>query len=391
MTITPTVSVVIPVFNTGPYLAECLDSVVAQTMRDIEVICVDNGSTDGSRDVLAEYARRDDRVRVIDEPQRGLPRARNRGLDEASGEYIMFLDSDDFFEPTMLAEVHARCEADGSDVGVFRIRYRYQDKGTALEADWSLRTELVPGEVFAPSEITGSIYRFVTPCVWNKLFRHSFLAETGIRFTPDLKRAEDIPFTYLALARAKRISVVDKALVNYRTGLSGSLQATIHEEPFEICRALDLLRSGLVEAGVFDQFERDFVNTALYQCLYTVETIKTSEAYVAIYEGLRTKWLAELGIDGHDRDYFYDSRQFELLERLQRESAQDFMFGAVRGLLREAEVVRDQLARTRDALTNEKRALKKLKKSRAYRIGLRLRPLEPVLDLLLPADRKAEL
>ena len=98
----PKISLVIPVYNTEKYLEQCLDSVLAQTFTDFEVICVDDGSTDKSIKILSEYQKKDSRIKVVFEAHKGVGNARNVGLKMATGDFIQFLDSDDFFEPIML-------------------------------------------------------------------------------------------------------------------------------------------------------------------------------------------------------------------------------------------------------------------------------------------------
>lgn len=109
------VSVIIPVYNVAPYLRRNLDSVLGQTLRDIEVICVDDGSDDGCAKILEEYAQKDPRVRVLSQKNAGAGAARNLGLAHAGGEFLSFLDSDDFFESAMLEKMVALAEADNAD------------------------------------------------------------------------------------------------------------------------------------------------------------------------------------------------------------------------------------------------------------------------------------
>ena len=98
----PKVSVIIPVYNSSEYIRHCLDSLLSQTLEDIEILCVDDGSTDDSLSILEEYSRKDERVRVLTQENAGAGAARNHGLREARGKYLSFLDSDDYFEPDML-------------------------------------------------------------------------------------------------------------------------------------------------------------------------------------------------------------------------------------------------------------------------------------------------
>ena len=115
------VSVIIPVYNVEPYLKQCMDSVVGQTLKDIEIICVDDGSTDGSLDILREYAAEDNRIQIIEQKNAGAGAARNNGMRHATGKYLSFLDSDDFFEPRMLEKAYDLAEKDQADLSLIHI------------------------------------------------------------------------------------------------------------------------------------------------------------------------------------------------------------------------------------------------------------------------------
>jgi glycosyltransferase involved in cell wall biosynthesis len=387
----PKVSVIIPVYNAEAYLRECLDSVVSQTLDDIEIICVNDGATDGSGGILREYARRDARITVIDQENQGLSGARNSGLDRAVGDFVLFLDSDDYFESTTVEDMYARCREDDAEVGVFKIRYVYVDTGVSIEGAGSLRADLAPKVLpFSRMDMTGYLFRFSTPNVCNKMFKTSFIAEAALRFSPDLRRAEDLPFTYVALSTAKRITLVDKVLYNYRKGAPDSLQATIHEEPFEICKALLLARQATVERGVFGEIERDFVNAALYQCLFTLETLKTAEAFRELYAGLRDTYFAELGLDGHPRDYFYAERHYEQYEKIATMSPEEYLFDEAQQLRGELRDSHARVTAARAKLAKSENRLKKLRRSRAYKMGQRVSAAAKKIRNLGPASRKVD-
>jgi glycosyltransferase involved in cell wall biosynthesis len=327
------VSIVIPVYNTERYLPECLFSVASQTLEDYEVICVNDGSTDDSRDILSEYASQDSRVTIIDQENQGLAGARNTGLDYVSGDYVMFLDADDFLEPTTVEEVYTQCANDDADIGIYKIRYVYAGRDTSVVASWSLRMDLVPEKVpFSRHDMPGKIYTFVTPAVWNKMFKRSFLIDEGLSFHQELRRAEDIPFTYLALAKAKRITVIDKPLVNYRTGMTDSLQATIHERPLEICNSLTRTKNDLVEAGLLGDLEADLVNAVLHQFLFTLESLKTMDAFTELYDALKNRYFAELGVDDLPSDQFFDEQNQEQYLKIRNLTAETYLFDETRAL-----------------------------------------------------------
>ena len=112
----PKVSVIVPVYNVAEYLGQCLDTILLQTLQDIEVICVDDGSTDNSLNILNTYAMFDERLKVIHQENAGAGPARNRGIKEATGDFLIFLDGDDFFHPEMLEKMVVKAEEDNSDV-----------------------------------------------------------------------------------------------------------------------------------------------------------------------------------------------------------------------------------------------------------------------------------
>ena len=116
---TPIISVIVPVYNSSKYLKECLDSILNQTLTDIEVICVDDGSTDESPLILEEYASRDSRLQILKQENKGAGAARNLGMTIAKGKYLSFLDSDDFFSPDMLKHAYLNAEIYSSDITIF--------------------------------------------------------------------------------------------------------------------------------------------------------------------------------------------------------------------------------------------------------------------------------
>ena len=120
------VSVIIPVYNVQDYLRECLDSILNQTLKELELICVDDGSTDKSLEILREYEKKDNRVIVLTQHNKGAGAARNKGLEIARGEYLSFLDSDDFFATGMLEESYRKCKKENAEVCVYQV-VRYND------------------------------------------------------------------------------------------------------------------------------------------------------------------------------------------------------------------------------------------------------------------------
>ena len=174
-----TVSIIIPVYNSGPWLGRCLDSVIAQSYRDFECICIDDCSVDDSARILERFAERDPRIRIIRFPEnRGVCAARNAGIDSARGDYVYFIDSDDWIDPDYIEALVRHALKTGLDiVSNATCIYEYDDpsKSKPLVAEFVL-----PGKdaYYAPSVIQ----RGLLPVIWLRLYRRSFLLDNGVRF-----------------------------------------------------------------------------------------------------------------------------------------------------------------------------------------------------------------
>ncbi|GIF73525.1 bifunctional glycosyltransferase/CDP-glycerol:glycerophosphate glycerophosphotransferase [Asanoa siamensis] len=223
----PLISFVVPVYNVRSYLRQCLDSLLADDSVPVELIAVDDRSTDGSADILAEYAARDPRVTVLTlERNGGQGPARNRGLEIATGAYVWFVDSDDWLADGIVPAVAARiAHLDPDVVVVDHVRSHWD--GTV---DASRNNFAAAPEVFALHEWPKAIEILHTP--WNKIIRRSLLLSTGFQFKTGWY--EDVPFTYRVLMAADRITVLDRVGVHYRQRRVGAATRTVGEGHFAI-------------------------------------------------------------------------------------------------------------------------------------------------------------
>ena len=200
----PLVSVIVPVFNTKPYLAQALDSLIKQTYKNLEILVIDDGSSDGSGALCDEIRRRDPRIRVVHQENRGLSGARNTGLRLMNGDYVTFLDSDDWYHREMIETLVRGALA--SDAGI-----------TVCDVDlqpWPKGRKPMPGGIFSPEEVLGFILeRSVNVNVWNKLFRREIWE--GPVF-PEGRCYEDSAIIHELLFRTERICLIPERLICYR-------------------------------------------------------------------------------------------------------------------------------------------------------------------------------
>lgn len=207
----PRISIIVPVYNSERYLPACLDSLVSQSFDDIEIICINDGSTDGSLSVLESYAKRDQRIRIISQKNGGVSEARNRGIEESTGEYVLFVDSDDMLLQTACEELIAVAKGDGSDIVCFGGK-TFPTLGWADDSFAKRRHTYPQGKsVEALLYEAGS-----TPLMCNKMYRNELLRSSGVRFNKELTLGEDNAFQFCIFPHANVVSYTESVLYFYR-------------------------------------------------------------------------------------------------------------------------------------------------------------------------------
>lgn len=241
----PVVSVIVPVYKVEAYLPQCLDSLAAQTFRDVEFILVNDGSPDNCGRILREYASRNANFRVIEQENRGYSGARNTGLAAATGEYIGFVDSDDWIEPRMYEMLIRLARESNADIAQCGYQYYFeQDRRSAVrDISWVARLITQSGGTLRGAEQV----LFDDGCIWSKIYRRSMVRENQLRFDPTLQMAEDVPFFWKSLCLAKRISVTTEPLYHYRVQRPGQQTSFSDDRLFSFFRLFDIM-DGFLQA-----------------------------------------------------------------------------------------------------------------------------------------------
>lgn len=321
----PLVSVIMPVYNVEEYLEEGLNSLLSQTMKHIEIICVDDGSTDRSLEVLHRYAAMDKRVRVFTQQNRFAGAARNLGLTHARGEYVIFLDSDDFFSKDLAKEAYYMAKIHNADIVLFGAKHYDNVTGEFRNAKWLLSSYLAPKkQPFSYQDCPDVLYRITTPCPWTKMFRRQFVLDAGLQFQA-LQNSNDLFFTYSALPMAKRIVTLDKELVYYRVGLTNNLQTTKKKNPFCFYEAYRAWHDQLVQLGLLDQLRRSYVSIALSGCMHNLRTQKDLDVKQQVFQRLKCEIFDALEISGHQQEYYYNRKDYEEMCLVIQEDFQSYM------------------------------------------------------------------
>lgn len=329
----PLVSVIVPVYNAEKYLEECLQSVLAQDILSLELIFVDDGSTDSSLDIVKAAQASDDRVRLLEQSHEGAGAARNRGLVEARGRYIQFLDSDDWMEPHTLRTMVENAEKTQADIVVAQA-YEFDDEtGREWIASWMCKYRLLPDGVFSWRDVPECIFTAFPALVWNKLFRRSFVLDEHLSFQ-NIPRSNDVFFMGTAAVAAKRISVQKGAYVHHRVSNPNSCQATKDSYPQGFVEARIALLAELKRRGVYEDasdqkgVKVDFLNQALDTSVNMLTKFKTAQAFYDAASALvpQAGGSSVLGFEELAAEEYRNQLNFQLYEALARSPEEERLF-----------------------------------------------------------------
>lgn len=300
------VSVVVAVHNVGKYLSQCLDSLVNQTLDNIEIIVVNDASTDNSVDIIDAYKSCYSNIRVADcEYNKGLASARNIGMRVAKSQYIGFIDGDDWADIRMCERMYQRAKTDSSDVVIADAKVFYEDSKTfGSFFDQYTRNALDPLLKTMPIDLS-SDYRLLLlePVAWTKLYNRSFLKKHRLDFEAGMNSYEDICFHFSVLSKAKRISLLDDPLFFYRQNRPGQISARTDRRVFEVFAVFDRIRENLAKWDVCPDIWAILIRVQLRQFDWLlrdrVQTNHKQEFFALVTEHMRM--LPKGGVDTFTR------------------------------------------------------------------------------------------
>lgn len=327
----PKVSVVIAVYNAGKYLNRCMDTVCGQTLKDIEIICVDDGSTDKSVEILQEYATEDSRIQILHHPHTGMGAAgaRNMGLAAARGEYIIFLDADDYFDLHLLEKTYTRAKAVKADVIMFDAQKFHSDSGGFIQSNM-LRVSLLPkAEVFSWHEYPAYIFQAPIGTAWALLLKRQHIVENDLTFQ-SIYYTDDFFFAYSVLVCAQRVSVIPEKLVYYRVNHAESQTCNRSKSPLSPLQACLKLKSWMEERGVYDIFRCSFINREADFCRWYLNTLPEFEAFSTLFDTLKRTGLRLMGLVEADEEDFYELSLYQWIRNIEEMDRDAYLFWKAR-------------------------------------------------------------
>ena len=322
------VSVVVPVYNVEKYLKDCLNSILRQSHKNIELICIDDGSNDNSLSILEDFAAKDSRVCIIRQENKGAGAARNAGMDAAQGDYIVFLDSDDFFEPTLIKKSLCACLKKEADFCIYKSNQFLAKKNRYVRllqpVDHSLLPKTSP---FSFDDVKDNAFMAIIGWAWDKLFNLAFLQEHNLRY-PELHNTEDLAFVYRAYIHAKRIVVINDVVAHQRIREGESLSASRDAHWGDSLESLKILKEELLKAGKYEASERNFVSYTLHFLLWNLNTLGDF-AREELFAALKTRYFLDFGIPSMDKELFYSQYEYEQYERIMSMTYTEYLISEI--------------------------------------------------------------
>ena len=298
------VSVVMPIYNAADYLKPAMDSVVHQTLTDIEIICVDDGSTDNSLAMLKEYQQADERIRIVTENNAGPSIARNKGLSRARGKYVIFLDADDFYDYNLLEKLYELAENEKLDIAICKFDI-YNNRKAKFEDN--IRSD--HGEIFVEAGVVSKndypdvILSCTTGYVWNKLFRHEFLVEKELVFDEELHVFEDTYFVVNALSLADRVGKCHERLIHHRVYTNQPRNKLFKKYYAQVPVVYSKIKEFLRAHGMYTPLSLSFLNLSASRC-YKIYNLLWHDAKGEFWNMLHEQYAEDLGWTKVEPEYF---------------------------------------------------------------------------------------
>lgn len=261
----PKVSILIPIYNISEFIPRCLESCINQTLKDIEIVCVNDGSTDDSLDVLSEYAKKDKRINVITKQNGGLPSARNAGLDAAKGEYVMFLDGDDWIELDACKKLYNLAKRIHASVVIFGGQVEPINK----ETSWTKSTLKPKNFLYKELQIDEFLSNpSMFPFLWRNFVKNSHIQNNGFRLDEKVNVGEDLAFQFKILPLAKNVVSYSRVFYHYDCSREGSLtnNKKYVSSEYKISKHLilvDSLWTDWSKRGLLDKYGGEFFSWAI--------------------------------------------------------------------------------------------------------------------------------
>ncbi len=306
------ISVILPVYNSEDFLAECLDSLLNQSFKDIEILCIDDGSSDGSLEILNRYKDKDERITVITQENEGVAKTRNKALELANGNYVYFMDSDDCLDSNAFRKLHDNITSNGSDFCIMKVIFVNGDeeyKFPAFDLDKEFSGVNFNKFTFTYKDIKRHVLNDLF-APWLKLYRTDFLKSSDDFTFPEIKSYSDAPFHVKTMLKASKISFVPEYLYYYRENDDSLVHSSSNTINF--FKLADIIEDYLIENNFFDELKDEFYTFKTSKLVYYMGFTDSDEYYTRAKSDLSD--LNELFLSDSSRSTFPDKKDLDKIE-----------------------------------------------------------------------------
>lgn len=381
------VSIIVPIHNGETFLRQTLDCIVKQTMKEIEILCVDDESTDSTVNIIKEYRKADSRITLFENKKSNAGAARNYAMKRAKGKYLLFWDGDDLYELDAVESLYNQMEEDHADICVCNAGHYDTLEDAYIAKSQYLRMSRIPDKTPFSRDTNGKyIFNFTPQVAWNKMYRREFVEKNHLMFQ-EIPRINDHYFVSISMVLAERITVLKKCLVYYRVNQTENL--TSHSSETPLCKyevQCDIKRK-LEELGLLDNEEirQSFVNKAIGTMIHGLNIQNNAEGFRELYNVLKSEGVEFLGLKGHDEDYFYSKLDYHNLQLIQELEYDGYLVEKGKDYRKNIEskniVLKDknQQIKEQDAQIEKLQKLEaelvKIKSGKWYKLGQKVLPL----------------
>lgn len=368
------VSVIIPIYNGAKYIAKAMECIVNQTLKEIEILCVDDGSTDETVEILRAFQKKDDRITIYQNERTNAGAARNYGIDRAKGKYLVFWDGDDLFETDALEKMYNRMENDLADICVCNADHYDTEQDRFYSKKQYIKKKMLPDMIpFSKETNAKYILNFTAQVAWNKMFLREFVQKKGIRFQ-EIPRINDHYFVSICILSAEKITVVNDTLVHYRAVQSHNLTGQSSQTPLCKYQVQCDIKRKMIEDGLWEKLElrQSFLNKALSTMIHGLNIQNDLSGYKELYNKLQSEGLKNLGLEDYGPEFYYNSLEYHNLQLISRLPYDEYLFTKGIEYRRNIENKNIQITDLKKTVAGKEKELQAIVNRKWYKVVTRL-------------------
>lgn len=277
----PIISIIIPNYNGEEYLSKCLESVLLQTFKDFEIICVDDGSTDNSINIIKSFQKKDSRILLFQQNQSGPGCARNLGIENSAGDYILFLDSDDILAKDALSSLYNYQIK--YDVDFICGKIKYFDNITNKEIKCIGWNNVSSSAIYNINDIRSQLFQKIVPVNHGKLFIRKIILDNNLKFEK-YNMAEDALFVYSYLLYIKNLIFIDNIIYEYRLNVKNSLTSKKSKNFADFIFSYNKLKENLIRINKYKEYKKTYYIAFLYCFIHLLKVVDFKEKFILSYK-----------------------------------------------------------------------------------------------------------